>query len=140
MNSSWQGAVGIMTAWLLLSKVPDFRTTWLGLRRSSPEHEQNRLARTLFMKVGFGPGMVAIAALYAGIVLITAWQLLVLPVSWRWPCGSATFATALLVGVVNLQVARVNADRLAGKSPRGRHPWPLGMILTLAGRLYGPRA
>lgn len=87
---------------LIVSKIPDFTTTYQGIQQTgNPNLEQNPIARGLFNLVGVKPAFLLLALVYLSIVALIPWMThqTALYSDWVLPISEtqAVFSTSLLV-------------------------------------------
>ena len=126
---------------LLISKIPDFVTTWRGIQRAGTvDWEQNPIARALFHKIGVWPSFGLLAMAYVVLVMLVGW-VHIQSARWMWEWQlvgdlhtaewvSATWVAvgACLISVTQLQAAIYNRT--------GRMHWPLRPIYRLLQWFY----
>ena len=106
---------------LIVSKIPDFVTTWKGIQETeNPDLEQNPIARTLFHAIGVGPAFVVLALVYLGLSMLNLWiysQMSVTLLEWsivetlqtgEWISSILIFGTSILISITQVQAAIYN--------------------------------
>ena len=114
---------------LLLTKIPDFTTTWQGLKERPTTDEQNPIARLLFEKLGIAPTFFLAACVYCGILLSIYVLYLTLPIGVQRVYLIMLIPSTLFIGIVQYQAAIYNKT--------GRMHFPLRRVYQALQWFYG---
>ena len=93
---------------LFLTKIPDFVTTWNGLRHLPASYEQNPIVRALFMRIGIVPTFLVIGLMYLVTLFAIYRFYFVMAEELQFLYVVGLIPSSVFIGVVQIQVGIYN--------------------------------
>ena len=113
---------------VIVSKVPDFITTWNGVSLHGPDWEQNIFARYVIKRYGLSIGLLVVFVIYLAVIAATMAVHYNCTGVWYSISGYTIITYSLFLAVVQLQAAYYNTT--------GKMLWPLTSVAQSLRNIY----